>query len=76
MAKVFKLGLVWGERQYEVKTITNSTRYTPGQWLNPPEVQKLCDDAAWDVTITDDQTFQLIVGAIAGIGGVAAGKLI
>lgn len=66
MPKQYKLGLVWGVKEYQVKTITNSTRHKPGEWLSVEEVQKLCDDPAWDVTIADDQTFQAIVGALTG----------
>jgi len=79
--KVCKLGLVYGQKalggQYEVKTITNSTLFTPGQWLDPPRVQALCDDPTWDVTIADDQTFQMILSTVLGGATKAAmGKIL
>lgn len=62
--KTIKLGLVWGVHQYEVKTITNSTKYKPGQWLGADEVQQLCDDPKWDVAIADNQFLSILLGQI------------
>ena len=62
--KPVKIGLVWGIGQYEVKTITNSTLYKPGQWLSIEQVEALCKTPNWDITIADDETFQHIIGMV------------
>jgi len=66
-AKICKIGIAWGmEKQYQVKTITNSTKYTPGQWLDIPDVEALCADPNWDVVITDDVNFGAVIAAFLG----------
>lgn len=64
--KKHELMLVWGTHQYLVKSITNSTKHKPGEWLNPSVVQELCDDPDWQVTIADDQIITNIVGTVLG----------
>jgi len=66
-AKEVKIGLVWGVRQYEVKTITNSTRFKPGEWLNVDVVEQLCNDPNWDVSIADNQFLSILLGQIGRI---------
>lgn len=38
-------------RQWKVLQVTDSVKFNPGQWLEKPEVQALCEDGAWKVTI-------------------------
>jgi hypothetical protein len=70
--KQVKLGLIWGIKQYQVKTITNSTRYKPGEWISVAEVDRINSDPNWDVSIADDQTFQAILGFVANHAPVPA----
>jgi hypothetical protein len=63
--KALKITLIWGIHQYEVKTITNSTLFKPGQWLSVEQVEALCHNPYWDVAIADDQTFQALLGMVS-----------
>jgi hypothetical protein len=38
-------------REYRVLVVKNSTAYTPGQEISRHEVDRLCVDRQWDVTI-------------------------
>lgn len=38
-------------QDYKVLVVKNSTRYHPGEILAKPEVEELCGNATWDVTI-------------------------
>lgn len=40
-----------GSIQYKVITVKNSTVYNPGQVLCKSEVDDLCNNSNWDVTI-------------------------
>ena len=61
--KTYQLGLVWGAfKQYEVKTITTSTEFKPGEWLSVQQVDQVCKRPDWQVTIADDQLFMQILG--------------
>ncbi len=65
--KQIKLTLAWGINQYEVKTITNTTRYKPGQWLSVAEVEELCKSPNWDILISDDQTILQLAQMVFGV---------
>lgn len=58
--------LAFGERQYKVVTITNSTAYVPGEWLNKPVVDALCKDKNWQVTMAQDQLLQSLFSGVTG----------
>jgi hypothetical protein len=65
--KTIKMTLIWGQSQYQVKTITNSTAYKPDQWLDEEIVAKLCSEEYpnWDISMSNDQTFQQILGMVS-----------
>ena len=39
------------EAEFQVEKITDSIDYTPGEYLGPAEVQKLCDAEDWKVIV-------------------------
>ncbi len=39
------------ETEYRVEKITDSIDYEPGSYMSPADVQALCDDAGWKVTV-------------------------
>jgi len=42
----------WDGQEWEVGKVTDSIEFNPGQRLKAAEVQKLCADDGWKVTIT------------------------
>lgn len=44
-------GVVDKKPVYRVLVVKNSTRYNPGEELNKSEVDHLCENSSWDVTI-------------------------
>lgn len=51
LAHGVKPSLVTEKPWYKVISVKNSTAYHPGQILREPEVDDLCRNNAWDVTI-------------------------
>jgi len=49
--KTIKLAYFAQFKEYDVAQVTDSTEYHPGQTLKPTEVDALCRNAAWKVTI-------------------------
>lgn len=39
------------EAEYQVEKITDSIEFTPGSYINPADVQRLCDDELWKVIV-------------------------
>lgn len=37
--------------EYQVAQVCNSIEYKPGQYLKESEVERLCNSAAWHITI-------------------------
>lgn len=64
--KKYTLGLVWGIHQYEVKSITNSVEFVPGEWLNKDIVAEVCARKDWEVTITDNAALTGFLSFISG----------
>jgi hypothetical protein len=61
--KRYTIGLIWGTLgQYQVKTITNSTEFKPGEWLSVAQVDGLCKRPDWQVSIADDQLLTQLLG--------------
>ena len=44
------------ETEYQVEKVTDSIEFTPGSYMNPADVQRLCDDELWKVTIVKFKT--------------------
>lgn len=61
--KKYQLGLVWGTLgQYQVKTISNSTEFKPGEWISVAQAEEVCRRPNWQVTIADDQLLMQLFG--------------
>lgn len=65
-AKEIEITLVWYVKAYQVKSITNTIWYKPGQWLSPDVVQMLCGFPEWKVTMIDNDILQTIMGVLVG----------
>lgn len=40
------------EAEYRVEKVVDSAEYAPGSYINASEVEDLCGDALWTVTIS------------------------
>lgn len=48
-----QLSLTFAFNDYKVVSVTNTTSVKPGEILQVAQVQKLCDDVNWEVTMVD-----------------------
>jgi hypothetical protein len=61
--KKISLGLTWYGTAFQVKSITNSTYYRPGQWMTAEVAQKCCDIPNWEVTMVDNDILGNLLGS-------------
>ena len=52
-ANTQRITLAHTQRAWRIVRVTNSTAFTPGEYLEKPEVDLHCDSAEWDVTIQE-----------------------
>lgn len=64
--KKISLTLMFGmfSHAYQVKTITNTTYYKPGEWMSPEVAEQCCNLPNWEVTMVGDDIIQFITGAV------------
>lgn len=69
--KKITMTLMWGviARAYQVKSITNTTYYRPGEWMCPEVAEQCAVLPDWEVTSVQDD----IINAVTGLAGAIVG---
>jgi hypothetical protein len=62
--------------QFQLKSITNTTWYKPGEWLSESVVQYCCEISNWDVTLIENNTLSMIFGILGGVAGAGLSKVV
>lgn len=61
---------------YEVKSITATTYYRPGQTMSPEVAEQCCRMPNWTVTMVENDVLQTILGILGSVVGQSVGKAI
>lgn len=72
--KEVSITLMWGMfcHAYQVKAITDTTYYHPGQWMDKAVAQELCNLPHVTVTMVDDDILNFITAAVGAATAVKA----
>lgn len=65
--KAVNLTLIWDglSRRYQVKSISNTTWWKPGDWVPEAEIKKVCEEQPdWQITMAENDFLQRIFSVL------------